>query len=592
MHIEEKKKSPDFTLTSSQTNMLKLLRSAKNMTNMSNMNPSRINSPQRMADFIHRGSLITDVMVDKGNLIFADNRPFPPKENMFNDNVSELQTFAGNRHKDNLNNYVFQGQHPLTLNETNPNTVEVAVAAEAKANSRPRQLWRKSMESLRQESLRQNQSLQRENGADENRQHSLKGTRYIPEEIIRSDVSDTSSRATCHMDSGNNSKHHKSKDNVKKRPVSKYPKDCSEVELTYLKNKQSLPRDKIYIIDAEKERSFHHDTTQYIENTILPETVEFSDVYQDHNDNYRKAEHSSRTPLPNEESLPNNDQYKLYPKHYSLKEKNASFGDMNDRCYRQTATHCRSCLSSLPSYAGHFLSRSPYKCDACVRLGNLYDIDEDQMLQEAVNSSHQEEMDHQDWVQNNNAQSQKKSKLKLSRQYSYDNILDKAREMDIGRPSRSLSLKEKEQFLEGSPYANLFSVPQSKLLSNPVPLFTRTLDDGKRIKSLYLDRSAESPFLHSYCDDQHLVLGRSSVDLYKQSSLTPKARNDSYSRSSIKSTTSYCSRDGRLHNDMYISEHGMPYVANKNSVYTAPRVLNSCSNRRVSKKMPSIESDV
>ena len=43
---------------------------------------------------------------------------------------------------------------------------------------------------------------------------------------------------------------------------------------------------------------------------------------------------------------------------------------------------------------------------------------------------------------------------------------------------------------------------------------------------------------------------------------------------------------------MYISEHVMPYAANKNNMYSAPRVLNSCSNRRVYKKMPSIESDV
>ncbi|XP_048349392.1 glutamate receptor ionotropic, NMDA 2A [Sphaerodactylus townsendi] len=590
VHIEEKKKSPDFTLTSSQTNMLKLLRTAKNMTNLADMNPSRLNSPKRTPDFIHRGSLIMDMMMDKGNLIFSDNRTFPGKEKVFSDNISELHTFPGNRHKDNLNNYVFQGQHPLTLNESNPNTVEVAVATEAKANSRPRQLWRKSVESLRQESLRQDsirQGCPRENGSEENRQHSLKSQRYIPEEIIRSDVSDTSSRATCHMEPENN-KHHKSKDNAKKRPVSKYPKDCSEVELTYLKNKQSLPRDKIYIIDADKERSFHLDTPQYIENIILPETMEYSEVYQDHNDNYRNAEPSNRTPLPNEESLPNNDQYKLYSKHYSGKEKNASFGEANER-YRQNATHCRSCLSSLPTYAGHYSSRSPYKCDACMRMGNLYDIDEDQMLQETANTTPRENLYRHDWVQNNNTQPPKKSKLKMSRQHSYDNILDKCREMDIGRPARSTSLKEKEKLLEVNPYATLFTVPQSKLLSNKAPLFSRTLDDGKRVKSLYSDRSAENPFLHSYCDDQHLVLGRSPTDSYKQSL---KSRYDSYSRSSLRSTASYCSRDGRVHNDVYISEHGLPYIANKNSVYSTPRVLNSCSNRRVYKKMPSIESDV
>jgi len=527
-----------------------------------------------------------DMVMDKGNLIFSDNR-----SNFFGDNVSELQTLPGNRHKDNLNNYVFQGQHPLTLNESNPNTVEVAVTAEAKTNSRPRQLWRKSVESLRQESVRQSQGSQRENGSDENRQLSVKSQRYLPEEIVHSDVSETSSRATCHMEPENNNKHHKTKDNFKKRTAaSKYPKDCSEVELTYLKTKQSSPREKIYTIDADKEPGFRLDTPQYIENIVLPETIEFPDVYQDHNDNYRKAEHANRAPLHNEDSLPNNDQYKLYAKHYTSKDKNASLVDANDR-YRQNSTHCRSCLSNLPTYAGHYSSRSPYKCDACLRMGNLYDIEEDQMLQDTTNLSLPEEIYGHSWSQNNALQYHKKNKLRISRQHSFDNIADKSRELDIGRPSRSISLKEREKFLQSSPYASMFSVPSSKLLSNKASLLTPALEDSKRSKSLYPLHSDDNPFLHSCRDDQHLSLRRSPADLYKLS-LPTRGRNDNYLRSSIKSTASYCSRDGQIRNDMYISEHVLPYVANRNSLYSTPRVLNSCSNRRVYKKMPSIESDV
>ncbi|XP_027510757.1 glutamate receptor ionotropic, NMDA 2A isoform X1 [Corapipo altera] len=586
VHIEEKKKSPDFSLTNSQTNMLKLLRTAKNMTNI---NPSRIDSPKRTADFIQRGSLIMDMVMDKGNLIFADNRSFQTKDNFFGDNISELQTLPGNRHKDNLNNYVFQGQHPLTLNESNPNTVEVAVTTEAKVNSRPRQLWRKSVESLRQESVRQSQGSQRDDGSEENRQLSVKSQRYLPEEIVHSDVSETSSRATCHMEAENNNKHHKTKDNFKKRTVaSKYPKDCSEVELTYLKTKQSSPRDKIYTIDADKEPGFRLDTPQYIENIVLPETVEFPDVYQDHNDNYRKAEHTNRTPMHNEDSLPNNDQYKLYAKHYTLKDKNASLPD--DR-YRQNSTHCRSCLSNLPTYAGHYSTRSPYKCDACLRMGNLYDIEEDQMLQDTTNLSLPEEIYERTWSTSNALQYHKKNKLRISRQHSFDNIADKSREIDIGRPSRSISLKEREKFLQSSPYASMFSVPSSKLLSNKASLLTHALEDSKRSKSLYAVHSDDNPFLHSYRDDQHLSLRRSPADLYKHS-LPTRGRNDNYLRSSMQSTASYSSRDGRIHNDMYISEHVLPYVANRNSLYTTPRVLNSCSNTRVYKKRPSIESDV
>ncbi|XP_051648353.1 glutamate receptor ionotropic, NMDA 2A isoform X3 [Manacus candei] len=544
VHIEEKKKSPDFSLTNSQTNMLKLLRTAKNMTNI---NPSRIDSPKRTADFIQRGSLIMDMVMDKGNLIFADNRSFQTKDNFFGDNISELQTLPGNRHKDNLNNYVFQGQHPLTLNESNPNTVEVAVTTEAKVNSRPRQLWRKSVESLRQESVRQSQGSQRDDGSEENRQLSVKSQRYLPEEIVHSDVSETSSRATCHMEAENNNKHHKTKDNFKKRTAaSKYPKDCSEVELTYLKTKQSSPRDKIYTIDADKEPGFRLDTPQYIENIVLPETVEFPDVYQDHNDNYRKAEHANRTPMHNEDSLPNNDQYKLYAKHYTLKDKNASLPD--DR-YRQNSTHCRSCLSNLPTYAGHYSTRSPYKCDACLRMGNLYDIEEDQMLQDTTNLSLPEEIYERTWSTSNALQYHKKNKLRISRQHSFDNIADKSREIDIGRPSRSISLKEREKFLQSSPYASMFSVPSSKLLGNKASLLTHALEDSKRSKSLYAVHSDDNPFLHSYRDDQHLSLRRSPADLYKHS-LPTRGRNDNYLRSSMQSTASYSSRDGRIHNDI------------------------------------------
>ncbi|XP_029433099.1 glutamate receptor ionotropic, NMDA 2A isoform X2 [Rhinatrema bivittatum] len=586
VHIEEKKK--DFTLTSSQTNMLKILRSAKNMTNLSNLNTTKANSPKRTADFIPRGSLMMDMTVDKGNLLYSDNRSFQPKENMHaGDNINELP-FAGNRQKDNLNNYVFQGQHPLTLNESNPNTVEVAVSAEAKVNSRPRQLWKKSVETLRQ-----NQGSLKENTPEESKTP-VQNQRFLPEEGVHSDASENSSRATCHVDPENNNKHHKVKNNVKKRSISsKHPRDYSEVELTYLKSKQSLARDKIYTIEADKESSFHMDNPQYSENVATAENVDYPEVYQDHNDNYKKTEptlHINRTPIHNVDSLPNNNsQYKLYSKHYSLKEKNASIIEVNDR-YRQNSTHCRSCLSNLPSYMGHYTTRSPFKCDACLHMGNLYDIDEDQMLQESTPSMHPEDMYEHDWVHNNAAHFQKKNKLRINRQHSFDNILDKPREIDLGRSSRSVSLKDKERLLEDSPYANMFSAPREKLLSNKATLFTQTLQDNKRSKVLYPDRSSDIPFLHSYREGQQMVHGRSSSDLYKQS-LASKARNN-YLRSSVKSTSSYSSRDGRIPNDLYISEHVMPYAVNKNTVYSAPRVSNSCSNRRVYKKMPSIESDV
>ncbi|MGH0133975.1 UNVERIFIED_CONTAM: hypothetical protein FKN15_036702 [Acipenser sinensis] len=659
IHIEEKKKSSDLDFSSPHANMLKLIKSAKNMTNMTNLSSSRINSPKRTSDFSHRGSLMMDMVGDKGNFHLADNRSYPAKEALYPDNVSDLQSFMGNRHKDILNNYIFQSQHPLTLNESNPNTVEVAVSAEtAPANPKPRQLWKKSVETLRQ-----NQGSVQESLPVDPR-HSIKSQRYLPEETAHSDVSDCSSRAASYKDPDNNQKHHKPKDNLKKRSMtSKYPRDCSEVELSYLKSKQSgSTREKIYTIDAERELGSHGDQHLFRENR-LPEELEYpSEMYQDHNDNYRKPEpiiHLNSSPLHPQEIIPNNEnKYSLYSKHYSL---NVSPHEANDR-YKQT--HCRSCLSKVPNYSGHFAVRSPYnRCEACVHMGNLYDIREDQMLQEALNPMLQEalnpmlqealnpmlqealnpmlqealnpmlqealnpmlqealnpmlqealnpmlqealnpmlqealnpmlqdEMFGQHWPQTDGPQVQKRNRLRLSRQHSFDNILEKPREMDLGRPARSVSLKEKDRLLEDSPYANMFNLKPDKLFDSKPTFFNHNLEESKRSKSLYPDRSSENPFLHSFQEDQRLLHGRSSSDIYKQSA-PAKLRNDNNFRSSVRSTASYCSRDGRIPNDMCISEHLMPYVANKTSAYSTPRVLNSCSNRCVYKKIPSIESDV
>ncbi|XP_039630520.1 LOW QUALITY PROTEIN: glutamate receptor ionotropic, NMDA 2A [Polypterus senegalus] len=592
VHIEEKKRSSDLDFSSPQANMLKLIKQAKNMTNMSNLNPSRINSPKGPTDYIHGGSLIMDMVGDKGNFIYADNRGYPPKDTMFGDAASDLQTFISNRHKDNLNNYVFQGQHPLTLNETNPNTVEVAVSADStQNNARTRQLWKKSMETLRQ-----SQGSIPDSVACEQR-HSGKNQRYLPEDGAHSDVSECSSRATSYRDAENNQKHHKPKENLRKRSMnSKYPRDCSEVELSYLKNKQGcVGREKIYTIESEREHGLHAEQHHFRENRPLPEDLEYPELYQDHNDNYRKAEpviHLNSSPLQNEEVIPNNEnKYSLYSKHYSLKEKNVSPQETNDRCKQ---THCRSCLSKVPNYTGHFGVRSPYnRCEACVHTGNLYDISEDQMLQEVVSPMHHDEAYGQHWPQNDGPHVHRRNKLRLSRQHSFDNILDNSRdrETDLGRPARSVSLKEKDRFLEDTSYANMFNIRNDKLLGGKTTLFNHNLEESKRSKSLYPDHSSENPFLQSFREDQRLVHGRSSSDIYRQTA-PPKSRNDNNLRSSVKSTSSYCSRDGRLPSDMYISEHVMPYVANKTSVYSTPRVLNSCSNRRVYKKMPSIESDV
>lgn len=638
VHIDMKKKTDlDF---SPQDKMLKLIKSAKHMTNMSNLGGSHMNSPKH--EFMHSaGPMIMDMMAEKGNFIYADNRSYAPKDIIYGDN-SDLQSYIANRHKDHLNNYIFQGgHHPLTLNDANPNTVEVAVNANSvQTNAKPpRTLWKKSVETLR--SVPPGPSPMPDMLMPDPRM-SMKSQRYLPEETAHSDISDGSSRAASYKDPENN-KHMKPKDNLKKRTMtSKYPRDCSEVELSYLKSKQvssgtnqaGRGGDKIYTIDSDL--SLHSDPIHYRESHgLAADDLEYPEIFSDHSDNYRKCEqpiiHLNSSPLHHTDSdlVPE----PTYAKHYNLKEKNLSLSP-HESIDRYKQTHCRSCLSKVTaSYppggpytsnvsASASATRSPYnRCEACLHTANLYDINEDQLLTDPLASPTLQQQQQTDemfglyWPQTDGPHVQKRNRLRLSRQHSFDNImLEKPKDVDAGRPARSVSLKEKDRFATSdSHYANLFNMrPYSGRLfgtSSKSMMFNHNLEESKRSKSLYPTHGSENPFLsYSLRDDSssRLLHGRSSSDIYKQLAVASpagivgvpptKARNDANSlRSSVKSTTSYCSRDGRIANDMYNKEHVMPYTANKTSAYPGQRgVLNSTqfNNRRVYKKIPSLESDV
>uniref|UniRef100_A0A8C7XJ67 Glutamate receptor n=1 Tax=Oryzias sinensis TaxID=183150 RepID=A0A8C7XJ67_9TELE len=605
VHIDMKKKTDlDF---SPQDKMLKLIKSAKQMTNMSNLGGSRMNSPKR--EFMHSaGPMIMDMMAEKGNFIYADNRSYAPKDMIYGDS-GDLQSYFANRHKDHLNNYIFQGgQHPLTLNDANPNTVEVAVSADAvQTNAKPtRTLWKKSVDTLR--SVPPGPAPMPDMLMPDPR-ISMKTQRYLPEDTAHSDISDCSSRAASYKDPENN-KHLKPKDNLKKRSVtSKYPRDCSEVELSYLKTKQVSSGtnqsgrggggEKIYTVDSDRELN----------------DMDYPEIYSDHSDNYRKCEqpiiHLNSSPLHHADTdlMPDS----TYSKHYSLKEKNLSLSP-HETIDRYKQTHCRSCLSKVSSgyqQGGPYVSagsssasgtRSPYnRCEACLHTANLYDISEDQLLADPLASPtmhHREQQQPDDmfglyWPQTDGPHVQKRNRLRLSRQHSFDNImLEKPKDVDLGRPARSVSLKEKDRFLEStsdSQYANLFGMrPYSGRLfgtGSKSMLFNHNLEESKRSKSLYPVHASDNPFLsHSLRDDSssRLVHGRSSSDIYKQ--LAVGSPGGALGAAPIKTP-----------NDMYNKEHVMPYSANKTSAYPASRgVLNSAqfSNRRVYKKIPSLESDV
>uniref|UniRef100_H2TT61 Glutamate receptor n=1 Tax=Takifugu rubripes TaxID=31033 RepID=H2TT61_TAKRU len=606
VHIDMKKKTDlDF---SPQDKMLKLIKSAKHMTNMSNLGGSHMNSPKH--EFMHSaGPMIMDMMAEKGNFIYADNRSYAPKDMIYGDN-SDLQSYIANRHKDHLNNYIFQGgHHPLTLNDANPNTVEVAVNANSvQTNAKPpRTLWKKSVDTLR--SVPPGPSPMPDMLMPDPRM-SMKSQRYLPEETAHSDISDCSSRAASYKDPENN-KHMKPKDNLKKRTVtSKYPRDCSEVELSYLKSKQvssgtnqaGRGGEKIYTIDSDL--SLHSDPIHYRESCgLAADELEYPEIFSDHSDNYRKCEqpiiHLNSSPLHHTDSdlVPE----PTYAKHYNLKEKNLSLSP-HESIDRYKQTHCRSCLSKVTATSA---TRSPYnRCEACLHTANLYDINEDQLLADPLGSPtlhHQQQQQTDEmfglyWPQTDGPHVQKRNRLRLSRQHSFDNImLEKPKDVDLGRPARSVSLKEKDRFATSDThYANLFNMrPYSGRLfgtTSKSMMFNHNLEESKRSKSLYPTHGSENPFLsYSLRDDSSSRLGHGRIP-------PTKTRNDANNlRSSVKSTTSYCSRDGRIANDMYNKEHVMPYSANKTSAYPGQRgALNSTqfNNRRVYKKIPSLESDV
>uniref|UniRef100_A0A672LLH2 Glutamate receptor n=1 Tax=Sinocyclocheilus grahami TaxID=75366 RepID=A0A672LLH2_SINGR len=489
VHIEMKK-SPELGF-SPQANMLHLLKSAKEITTLGVTSPK-----QSVSSILHPTTGLLEIMDGaKGNNLTQKNAPYSGGET---------------------------ARPPA---------------------SKPRALWKKSVETLRQNQGPGGNSPPSTPQPTET--VPMKSQRYLPEDAPAcSDVSDCSGRVDLQ-------KQHKLKETLRKR--NRLPRDLSDVELSTLRSQpsqqsnhsaqiysQSSQGSQIYTIDSiDQEHGLH-----------------YPDIFSDHRDKHRPSSSSEQQPI--------------------LHTGTIAGGPGSTQDPRQT--HCRSCLSKVSSYSGLYTVRSPqYRCDACLHSANLYDISEDQFLHPDgrgtgayLPQSDQEGDGLISHYQNEGV---------IIRQHSYENLPQKS-------SSRRVSLQD------NTPYANVLSatlIPDKPPKNQSVHLNhtlagvgVSGLGIGRRSKSMYPARPTENPFLQTLRDDQRLAHGRSSTDIYKQ--LVPFTLGQA---------------DGNMLSvgmptpDLYYSEHVMPYVAPPPvGTYTAPRAMSAGGARRVYKRMPSIESDV
>ncbi|KAG7460020.1 hypothetical protein MATL_G00216820 [Megalops atlanticus] len=106
VQIEETKSalnSPSATMNNTHSNILRLLRTAKNMASLSGVN----GSPHSALDFIRRESSVYDISEHRRSLAgHSDCKPpYLPEDNMFSDYISEVERTFGNLHLKDSNLY-------------------------------------------------------------------------------------------------------------------------------------------------------------------------------------------------------------------------------------------------------------------------------------------------------------------------------------------------------------------------------------------------------------------------------------------------------------------------------------------------------
>ncbi|XP_061626331.1 glutamate receptor ionotropic, NMDA 2A isoform X3 [Phyllopteryx taeniolatus] len=622
VHIDMKKKAPELDF-SPQANMLHLLKSAKSIA---------MASPKRNTVLLQPSSIL-DVMTGKGNSL----QSLAPKGPGLYGNASGPQAFLSlsGRHKNLLNNAApFPAPQKASAHQTSPtNKPQLSITNDNGKTcpggppSKPRALWKKSVETLKTQPGGAVPSGGPSPTATAVAPPAMKSQRYLPEEPPpppHSDISECSSRPASHKDSDPMAARSgfKSVNQLRKRGVGGGGSSGS----------------KIYSIDSDQaslqsgppyQRDSHggSDEQPYPPDVFSPDgtyshkgdapILQLSATLLHHSHSAEADLHSMK-----------DKKYSTYA-HSSAKDKSSgSFETPGSAVGSQGVRpgYCRSCLTKLSSYSGLYTVRPPQaRCDACAHLGNLYDISEDHL-----NYSHATDMfahflpqsqlgmvgEGDDLVSHfepapcspsalTAASSPVAQHLQLSRQHSYENVLP-----DGVTQLRGLNLsdRDREMTLDEGAYANVLTMRSDRPFSgrsppSPSPSHHRSLDAPlplpRRSKSLFPDRPSHNPFLQSApgtaqresAAHAHTVAQTATRPIYKQRlplSLTLGNHGGHHANHHVDQQVFYPQQEPPV-----VAYMVPPAAAQPMSYVTAPRASSAGGNRpRLYRRMPSIESDV
>uniref|UniRef100_H3CZU1 Glutamate receptor n=1 Tax=Tetraodon nigroviridis TaxID=99883 RepID=H3CZU1_TETNG len=637
VQIEEKSSSalnsPSGTMNNTHSNIMRLLRTAKNMASLSRVN----GSPHSALDFIRRESSVYDISEHRRSLAgHSDCKPpYLPEENMFSDYISEVERTFGNIHLKDSNLYQdhYLHHHGSTLGlsgppPNRPHSLGSASSLEGGMfdceslgggvapifTTQPcSALTHRNMSKFDLLAGQTPPSGQSFKGGlpDVYGKFSFKGgaSRRAEEDgNIRSDVSDISTHTVTYGNlEGNAKKRKQYRDSLKKRPASaKSRRELDEIELGYRRKPYHISHHHYHGQEKESVRDFYLDQFRPKEGVPQWEHVDLTEG-PGNRDGVSKPKRSDSK---------SGSGSGLAGGEWECRNCRASSGAGG----KQMSMHGgvggygggMSCGSSgggnsRPS------SATCMRCEGCKKTGNLYDISEDNnhLLEQmgggqgvggGVGAGPQTQMQ---------GPQRRKGGKQLRRQHSYDAFVDlQKEESGMGGmlpPPRSVSLKEKERYMEGtSPFAHIFErqggegLHRRSIGERDMRDRDRSLMEGGAFslsKSLYPDRVNQNPFIPTFGDDQCLMHGAKQYYMKKQQQQQVAKNSQSDFRSQM-STASYLPASataGVMSNvgsrfPKELSLGGMNHHGSMLGV-SPPRPFNG-SNGHVYEKLSSIESDV
>ncbi|XP_061893274.1 glutamate receptor ionotropic, NMDA 2B-like [Entelurus aequoreus] len=733
VQIEEKSSSalnsPSATMNNTHSNILRLLRTAKNMASLSGVN----GSPHSALDFIRRESSVYDISEHRRSLAgHSDCKPpYLPEDNMFSDYIGEVERTFGNVHMKDSNVYQdrYLHHHGSTLGlsgppANRPHSLGSASSLEGGMfdcdslgggvapifTTQPcSALTHRNMSKF---DLLSGQTPPPGQGfksglPDLYGKFSFKGgassSTYIPghgycggrgddDGNVRSDVSDISTHTVTYGNlEGNAKKRKQYRDSLKKRPASaKSRRELDEIELGYRRKPYHISHHHYHnhrsasppLFPPERKRGGGNTDANY----LFREKESVRDFYLDQfrpKEGVPQWEHVDLTEGPGSRDggvptctslVPVEDFLKSKPKKSDSKSGGGSGlagGEWECRNCRsgagvkQMSMHGGggyggiSCGSSGGGGGSRPSSASCLRCESCKKTGNLYDISEDNNhLLEQIGGVGGGGM-----VAVPQSQSQAQQRRKgggfgkpLRRQHSYDAFVDLQKEETGGMgslmgnlggvggmsgpgmggmlpPPRSVSLKEKERYMEGAnPFAHMFErhggserdrerdpsfyggegrmgglfrggdgLHRRSVGERDVRDRDRSLMEGgggaaiSLSKSLYPDRVNQNPFIPTFDDDQCLMHGAKQFYMKKQQQVAKNSRSDFRSQTSTTSYLPASATAGVMSNvsPRFPKELSLGGLSHHGSMLgVAPSRPFNGSNGHVYEKLSSIESDV